>query len=177
MAKSRRLANQKKEKVQIEDVAKGITSSLFSIAIMQAQDLESNESGLVISSTAEFVNNLATTSSIRDSSYEKEPIKHEQKEVDIVMQTQEDMEEEQKEDYMDQDEEPKEEGADTDESDNEPFQEPLVSRGLAATISMLSQKGIIEKRSQSEIEIEQMVIIKSNDLAIQATKMDGRAKT
>ncbi|RCH94472.1 hypothetical protein CU098_005928 [Rhizopus stolonifer] len=161
LARARRVANKQKnkllKKMTPEEIAKQLREEED-----QVKKEEEDEGGLVLSETTEFVNSLGNTIptfTAREPPAAKSkstPVPEQEEEVKVKIEPEYEVhdlenspEKHVKFEYADTEmeeapvkEEPKEEVI---------VEEPLVSRGLAATLSLLSQKGVIAKPTEEQI--------------------------
>lgn len=166
LARARRVANKQKnkllKKMTPEEIAKKLKEE-------EANEMktEDNEGGLVLSEATEFVNSLGRnvpsftprdtpTPSVKKEEYvpvkvepktpqyELHEIKDDEPEADAPMEepADEDTHMEEVQVKQEPEEEPKEDVI---------IEEPLVSKGLAATLSLLNQKGILAKPTEEQI--------------------------
>ena len=157
LARTRRLAAAERKDSSLEEFVHCIFFKIYiilnSIVVKdiknESSDEEQDGGGLIISETTEFVLNLSNQSfnlenksfkkdTIRDS-FKVEEIESNEMQVDTLLESHS-LEHEQ-------------ESHDQEEEESTPIiQEPLVSGGIAATLALLSQKGLVTKRSEHEKE-------------------------
>jgi U4/U6.U5 tri-snRNP-associated protein 1 len=160
LARTRRIANKKKQQIQRftpEDIARNIAQQREAEQL-ENQNADEADSGLVISDTSEFVNSLSMDPVIEREKRERE---RQQAEADaaaeaaaaasstssaIVTEMQldsdEDVDMENTESQEAKADHRHENNSDNEEEALAVVDEPLVSRGMAATLALLNQKGM-----------------------------------
>ncbi|KAI9346816.1 SART-1 family-domain-containing protein [Zopfochytrium polystomum] len=163
LAKARRAAMLSQPRVRPEDVIQTLEA-----AESMEPEITPSGSGLVLSATSEFVSNLSTTPTFVVSRPEPQPARRalisdddEEDEKFSVKRDESDSEEErggwrEEGDDMDTDRKVKREEDDTGDvlAGGGIEDEPLVASGLAATLSLLKQKGFVEKVDDETLEKE-----------------------
>ncbi|CEP19486.1 hypothetical protein [Parasitella parasitica] len=169
LARARRVANKQKNKLLKKMTPEEIAKQIREEENDQMKEEDNNEGGLVLSETTEFVNSLGNnmpTFETRESAPKLSEQHHHQvqlkvepdpeyvvHEVDDTPSRDVKMEEVQDEDVvMDEDQEEIKEEVKEEAKEEVIVEEPLVSRGLAATLSLLNQKGIIAKPTEEQIK-------------------------
>ncbi|KAI7902716.1 SART-1 protein [Cokeromyces recurvatus] len=176
LARSRRIANKQKSKLIKKMTPEEIARQLKEEQIKEEEDNDTG--GLVLSETTEFVNSLGRNIPIfnpRETTY---TVKSEEPKIKVEPDTEryivheikdephsesEQILESEKEENVDhtmediKEEETmveiKQEITEANNNVEEPLvEEPLVSRGLAATLSLLNQKGILAKPTEEQIK-------------------------
>lgn len=155
LARTRRIANKKKQQIQRitpEDIARNIAQQREAEQ-QDNQNADEADSGLVISDTSEFVNSLSMDPVIERERRERE---RQQAEADaaaaasastaIVTEMQldsdEDVDMENAESQEVEADRHHENNSEDEEEISAVVDEPLVSRGMAATLALLNQKGM-----------------------------------
>ncbi|RCH94847.1 hypothetical protein CU098_009547, partial [Rhizopus stolonifer] len=164
LSRSRRVANKQKTKLLKKMTPEEIAKQIKEEEANQMKIEESDESGLILSETSEFVSalgtNMPTFVTKEPQRTKKEPEVDVKKEVIYEESTEEaslkqvsedtvmaDIKEEEDEPMLDVKEE-----STYEEVKEEPIiEEPLVNGGLAATLALLNQKGMIAKPTEEQV--------------------------
>ncbi|KAI9284451.1 SART-1 protein [Umbelopsis sp. AD052] len=155
LARTRRIANKKKQQIQRftpEDIARNIAQQRDAEQLENAQNEDEADSGLVISDTSEFVNSLSMDPVIEREKRERERAEAEAEAAAIVTEMQLDSEEDV--DMENAESAEAHENGENEEEASTVVDEPLVSRGMAATLALLNQKGFIAKPTEDQAQRE-----------------------
>ncbi|KAH8550931.1 SART-1 protein [Umbelopsis sp. PMI_123] len=159
LARARQIANKKKQQIQRftpEDIARNIAQQRE--AEQQENENTEADSGLVISDTSEFVNSLSMDTVIERERRERERQQAEAEAAEAAIVTEMQLD---NEDVEMENTEPQEVEKDINHDNSEGEEdisavadEPLVSRGMAATLALLNQKGFIAKPTDDQLQRE-----------------------
>ncbi|KAI8350587.1 SART-1 protein [Choanephora cucurbitarum] len=169
LARTRRIANKQKSKQLKKMTPEEIAKQLRAEAEVKLEQVDEDEGGLVLSETTEFVNSLGTnmlnfTSQDKPKPTQQQPQQQREttEELDVPIKTEPEYEvhdvdavdrKVKLEEIEEGEDVPMEEVRVKEEPKEEVIvEEPLVSRGLAATLSLLNQKGIIAKPTEEQIK-------------------------
>ncbi|KAG2184780.1 hypothetical protein INT43_000693, partial [Umbelopsis isabellina] len=173
LARARRVAIKKKQstkRMTAEDIANSIAQQR---AAEQEQDnAEDTESGgLVISDTSEFVNSLSMDAVIERERRERERLEAEaaQEQASKIV-TEMELDNDDIEMANTEIEEEAKEPAKEEEDITAVVDEPLVSKGMAATLALLNQKGFIAKPNEDQIQREKVAASRARWAAEQKRK-------
>ncbi|KAJ3322343.1 hypothetical protein HDU76_013896 [Blyttiomyces sp. JEL0837] len=188
LSRARKIAVKKQLKTRPEDIADMVESVKEEV---KEEEMDDDDGGLILSATSEFVNNLSTVpvfqaqpepSALRRAALE---LDDESDDEDVKVKIKSDEEDDAMEeerggwrDAVDDSDEDKdtlkdrikkeEEGG---ELANGPIEEePLVSKGMAATLALLSKKGFLEKVDKELIDKEKKQRDRAKWLAEQRVK-------
>lgn len=145
LARARRIANKKKQttkRMTPEDIARNIAEQREA---ERHDDNAEDTGGLIISDTSEFVNSLSMEPVIEREQRERERIQTEAASQAAAVVTEMQLDNEDTE--MENAESQEQEVVNTENNNGEEdistvIDEPLVSRGMAATLALLNQKGM-----------------------------------
>lgn len=145
LARARRIANKKKQttkRMTPEDIARNIAEQREA---EQHDDNAEDTGGLIISDTSEFVNSLSMEPVIEREKRERERVQTEAESQAAAVVTEMQLDNEDTE--MESAESQEQEVVGTENNNGEEdistvVDEPLVSRGMAATLALLNQKGM-----------------------------------
>ncbi|KAL9543796.1 hypothetical protein MBANPS3_007941 [Mucor bainieri] len=167
LARARRIANKQKNKLFKKMTPEEIAKQIREEQNDQMKEEDNNEGGLVLSEATEFVNALGNnipTFETKEPATKAQHHHHEvqvktEPDVEYEVHTVEDtpsrdvkMEEVEDQDTVMAEPEKKEEHVKEEVKAEVIVEEPLVSRGLAATLNLLNQKGIIAKPTEEQIK-------------------------
>ncbi|KAI8377715.1 SART-1 protein [Radiomyces spectabilis] len=178
LARSRRAANKQKQKQLKKMTPEEIAQSIAEAREQEREDAQDDEGGLVLSEMSEFVNSLGVVPAFAREPRENQRRSSETPGIESpetassshkpVTAMEEEEEEESPETLKEQPSAEQETKLSTETADEagsgdqatikneqEPatvMEEPLVSGGLAATLSLLTQKGFLAKPTQEQIE-------------------------
>ncbi|CAO3659962.1 unnamed protein product [Rhizopus stolonifer] len=165
LSRSRRVANKQKTKLLKKMTPEEIAKQIKEEEANQMKIEENDEGGLILSETSEFVSalgtNMPTFVTKESQRTKKEPEADVKKEVIYEESTEEaslkqdsedtvmtDIKEEENEPMLDA----KEESTYEDVKEEPIIEEPLVNGGLAATLALLNQKGMIAKPTAEQVK-------------------------
>ncbi|KAF1807371.1 SART-1 protein [Mucor lusitanicus] len=170
LARARRIANKQKNKLFKKMTPEEIAKQIREEQNDQMKEEDNDEGGLVLSEATEFVNALGNnipTFQTRESAPKPQQQQHAHHEVEVKVEpdaeyevhTVDDtpskdvkMEEVEDQDTVMAEPEKEEEHIKEEVKAEVIVEEPLVSRGLAATLNLLNQKGIIAKPTEEQIK-------------------------
>ncbi|KAI9019988.1 SART-1 protein [Phycomyces nitens] len=162
LSRARRAANKQRQKtiksMTPEEIARNIAQSREN---EKDKEEEGEDNMLVLSQTSEFVNALGNMPAFIREPVQKvsETTNYDNTQAEAPVADRDNKEEEEKEEEekvstkveREQTPEAEPEAEPENQDDNAVMEEPLINRGLASTLSLLSQKGFIAKPTESQL--------------------------